>query len=119
MIRTASARSAPAPTKWYANAKDNLRVHNCGIEIYEALKEGFGGSKKRSNSWLCVWKHLKTKTRRRIRKMKEIKTVMRSRFQTKWDVAKRYPEAGYIRSIGKFWFLFPNKDDYIKWRATR
>lgn len=51
--------------------------------------------------------------------MKEIKTVMRSRFQTKWDIAKRYPEAGYIRSIGRLWFLFPNKDDYIKWRSTR
>lgn len=51
--------------------------------------------------------------------MKEIKTVMRSRFYTKWDVAKRYPEAGYIRAFGKFWFLFPNKDDYIKWRNER
>ena len=51
--------------------------------------------------------------------MKEIKTIMRCNFPTKWDVAKRYPEAGYIRAIGKFWFLFPNKDNYIKWRATR
>lgn len=51
--------------------------------------------------------------------MKEIKTVMRSRFQTKWDIAKRYPKTGYIRAIGEFWFLFPNKDDYIKWRNER
>lgn len=51
--------------------------------------------------------------------MKEIKMVMRSRFPTKWDVAKRHPEAGYIRAIGKLWFLFHSKDDYIKWRATR
>lgn len=52
--------------------------------------------------------------------MKKIKTVMRSAFPTKWDVAKQYPEAEYIRSIGgKLWFIFPTKDDYIKWRATR
>ena len=35
-------RAVRARTKWYANAKDDLRVHNCGVEIYEALKDGFG-----------------------------------------------------------------------------
>lgn len=34
-------RSVRARTKWYANAKDDLRVHNCGVEIYNALKEIF------------------------------------------------------------------------------
>lgn len=34
-------RSIRARTKWYANAKDDLRVHNCGVEIYNALKEIF------------------------------------------------------------------------------
>ena len=26
-------RAVRARTKWYANAKDDLRVHNCGVEI--------------------------------------------------------------------------------------
>ena len=27
---------------YYFNGKDGLRVRNCGVEIYDAIKEGFG-----------------------------------------------------------------------------
>ena len=30
-------------SSYYFNGKDGLRVRNCGVEIYECLKEGIGG----------------------------------------------------------------------------
>ena len=35
-------KTVRARTKWYANAADDTRVRNCGIEIYECIKDGFG-----------------------------------------------------------------------------
>ena len=29
-------------TGYYLNSGDDLRIQNCGVEIYAALKEGFG-----------------------------------------------------------------------------
>ena len=29
-------------SNYYFNGKDGLRVRNCGVEIYDAIKEGFG-----------------------------------------------------------------------------
>ena len=34
-------RSVRVRTHWYGNSKDCVRVQNCGMEIYNAIKEGF------------------------------------------------------------------------------
>jgi len=34
-------KSVRVRTKWYNNSGDCLRVRNCGVEIYNAIKEGF------------------------------------------------------------------------------
>ena len=41
-IRHEGRKTIRARTKWYANEDDDARVRNCGVEIYECIKEGFG-----------------------------------------------------------------------------
>lgn len=35
-------RAVMCRTHYFKSAKDCLRVHNCGVEIYNCIKEGFG-----------------------------------------------------------------------------
>lgn len=35
-------RAVRVRTKWRASATDDMRIKNCGAEIYDAIKEGFG-----------------------------------------------------------------------------
>ena len=34
-------RAVCVKTGWYSSGKDCARVRNCGVEIYNALKDGF------------------------------------------------------------------------------
>lgn len=35
-------RAVTVTTHYYSSEKDCVRVHNCGVEIYEYIKEAFG-----------------------------------------------------------------------------
>lgn len=37
-----SRRAVRVRTSYYFNGGDCLRIRNCGIEIYDVIKEGFG-----------------------------------------------------------------------------
>lgn len=39
---TKGKRAVICRTHYFRSAKDCLRVYNCGVEIYDAIKEGFG-----------------------------------------------------------------------------
>ena len=41
-VKVNGRKTVRARTKWYASGDDDARVRNCGVEIYECLKEGFG-----------------------------------------------------------------------------